>query len=511
MHEPAEGVGPSALLEIDGVSKRYGALLANDRISFGVAQGEVVGVLGENGAGKSTLMNIVSGLIQPDEGVVRLAGREVAFASPRDAAEAGIGMVHQHFKLVGAMTVAENLALGDPNRGRGLLHLDRLAREMRETVERLGVQLDFEARVDSLTVGQQQRVEILKVLSRRPRVLILDEPTAVLTREERPALFRLIAELAAQGAAVILISHKLEDIVESCQRVVVLRQGRVVSVSQVDGKRREDLVRLLVGDDLPALAKREPTSCAHDRLLDVRGLSLCRPDGTRALDDVSFCLHAGEILALCGVDGNGQSELMHVLAGLVRPATGSMRYWFDSGSGVPDAASIRRGGVCHIPEDRLRDGVMADASLMDNYLLTQLDDGRLNRRGWLRRSALRRATVEAVAAYAIRAPGVDAALSQLSGGNQQKLVLARELARDPRVVLAAHPTRGLDVQTIAFVNNQLLACRQRGAGVLLASADLSEAWQVADRIMVMAAGRLHGPVPLALTSLYEVGRWMTNR
>ena len=236
-----------------------------------------------------------------------------------------------------------------------------------------------------------------------------------------------------------------------------------------------------------------------------------RANGTLALEDVGFTLCEGEVLALCGVDGNGQTELMQTLAGLLRPEAGTVKYWFQPEGRALDACAARRGGVCHIPEDRLRDGVMAAASLQENYLLTQLDDPVLNRRGWLQPAALRRVTQAAIHAYAIRAPGVDALLSQLSGGNQQKLVLARELARGPRVVLAAHPTRGLDVQTIAFVNNQLLACRERGAGVLLACADLAEAWQVADRIMVLAAGRLYGPVPIAQTSLQEVGRWMTAR
>jgi len=501
----------SSLLEIDHLSKRFGAVLANQDISFDVGHGEVVGILGENGAGKSTLMNIISGLITPDAGQIKLNGAPVQFSSPRDAAAAGIGMVHQHFKLVGALTVAENLALGDPRWSRGRLRLTELRQATESIAGRLGMSLAFDQRVDRLTVGEQQRVEIMKVLARRPRLLILDEPTAVLSAEERPALFQMVAELAAQGTAVIIISHKLEDILESCRRVVVMRQGRVVSISEVGGKSKQDLIRLLVGDDLPVLEKAPPQTRSVECLLAVDDLVVARADRSVAVDRASFTLHSGEILALCGVDGNGQTELIHAIAGMLSPQSGTLKYWFAADGRRLDAAQVRAGGVSHIPEDRLRDGVLRHACLADNYLLTQLGDRRFNRRGWLRPKPVRSALKKAISEYSVRAPGETALMSQLSGGNQQKLVLARELESQPRLILAAHPTRGLDVQTIAFVNNQLLECKARGAGVLLASADLAEAWQVADRIMVMSAGKLHGPVPINETSIQEVGRWMTER
>lgn len=502
-----------ALLRLEGITKRYGSLVANDEVSFDVGQGEVVGILGENGAGKSTLMNVISGLIGPDGGTISLDGRAVVFNSPRDASDAGIGMVHQHFKLVGALTVAENLALGDPRWGRRMmLRFDDLKTTISDIAQRLGISVDFDSRVDRLTVGQQQRVEIMKVLSRRPRLLILDEPTAVLSQEERPALFNLVAELAAQGTSVIIISHKLEDILDSCRRVVVMRHGKVVSISDVGGKSRQDLIRLLVGDDMPTLGLKEQCVNAGQSLLKVSNLSVKRPNNTTALHDVDFELYRGEILALCGVEGNGQSELVQVVAGLLKPHSGRLQYWFDAdGSEYLDAAVLRRAGVCHIPEDRLRDGVLVDAPLADNFLLTHLDAAKFNTRGWLRPAMVQEALAEAVTAYSVKTPSLRATMSQLSGGNQQKLVLARELADDPSLIIAAHPTRGLDVKTIAFINNRLLARRSAGAGVLLASADLSEVWQVADRIMVLAAGRLHGPVPVSQTSIQEVGGWMTLR
>lgn len=499
------------LLEVTGLSKRFGNVVANDQISFQVAPGEIIGVLGENGAGKSTLMNMISGLISPDSGTIKLRGKEIQLKSPREAAEAGVGMVHQHFKLAGSLTVAENLALGDARWGRGRLRLDEMITQLSAMAQRLGITLDFNERIDELTVGQQQRVEILKVLSRQPHVLILDEPTAVLTREERPALFSLVAELAAQGTAVILISHKLEDILESCQRVVVLKQGKVVNTSFVKGKSREDLIRLLVGDDLPKLHREHVDTLATETLLSVSDLNLVRTDGTCAAEHISFTLESGEVLALCGVDGNGQSELMMALAGVVPPTSGCIRYWFQNSDARLDAHDIRSQGVCHIPEDRLRDGVMDQASLVDNFLLTQLYNPLFNQYGVLNSKEIRSAVAQAIQEYEIRTASMDTPIAKLSGGNQQKLVLARELSRQPRVVLAAHPTRGLDVQTIAFVNNQLLASRARGAGVLLVCADLNEAWQMADRIMVMSAGQLYGPVPLSETSLQEIGQWMTAR
>ncbi|MCB5364880.1 ABC transporter ATP-binding protein [Pusillimonas sp. CC-YST705] len=500
------------LLRLEGITKRYGSLIANDGVSLTLDAGEVMGILGENGAGKSTLMNVISGLIRPDGGTMQLNGQALVLSSPREAAEAGIGMVHQHFKLVGALTVAENLALGDPRWGRRmLLGFGGLRAEIGVLAKSLGVDVDFDVRVDRLTVGQQQRVEIMKVLSRKPRLLILDEPTAVLSQEERPALFRMVAGLAAQGTAVIIISHKLEDILESCRRVVVMRHGKVVNNSDVRGKSREDLIRLLVGDEMPVLAEKSGAVQSGQSLLKTAGLTIKRPNGTVALHEATFEVRRGEILALCGVEGNGQSELVRAVTGLLKPDAGRLDYWFGEGGDYLDAAALRRQGVCHIPEDRLKDGVLPDASLGDNFLLTHLGCAQFNRLGWLRPKQVETAVEEAVRDYAIKTPSLQAAMSQLSGGNQQKLVLARELASHPSLIVAAHPTRGLDVKTIAFINNQLLERRATGAGVLLASADLAEVWPIADRIMVLSAGRLHGPVAVSETTLQEVGRWMTQR
>ena len=509
----AEFAAGRPLLAVRGVTKVFGATVASDAVDLEVWPGEIVGILGENGAGKSTLMNMIAGLIAPDGGEIVLDGESVVFASPRDAAAAGIGMVHQHFKLIGSLTVAENIALGDPRWGRGVLRFEPLRREVGALAAALGMAVDFDRRVDELAVGEQQRVEILKVLSRRPRLLILDEPTAVLTQDERPGLFRMMAELAARGTAVIIISHKLEDILETCKRVVVMRGGRVVDAAPVSGRSRADLVRMIVGENLPNVSRGAKADAPSAPLMTVEALTIGRPNGTRAVEGASFTLMSREILGLCGVDGNGQSELIHALSGMLRPLSGRVVYHLE---GAPagawlDAAALRRLGLCHIPEDRHRHGILSAFPLTANYLLTHLGLRDFNRSGWLRQRTIRSRVTEAVAAFEVKAAGPQAIMSHLSGGNQQKLVLARELAAAPRIVIAAHPTRGLDIRTIAFVKQQLLRMREGGAGILLLSADLADIWEIADRVVVMTNGRLRGPVAVADTTLQEVGHWMTTQ
>ncbi|MDB5409609.1 MAG: hypothetical protein JWL84_4521 [Rhodospirillales bacterium] len=510
--EPAAAAAGFPFFELRQIAKRFGATVANDGIDLTLAPGEVLGILGENGAGKSTLMNIIAGLLTPDSGEMLIDGREASLASPREAAAAGIAMVHQHFKLIGTLTVAENIALGDPRWGGRILRLAPLRREIGAVAAGLGMAIDLDRRVDSLSVGEQQRVEILKVLSRRPRLLILDEPTAVLAQDERPGLFRMIAELASRGTAVIVISHKIEDIIESCGRVVVMRQGRVVDAAPVAGRTGAELVRMIVGDDLPPVVRGGAAAQEEAALLTVEGVTVRRSNGTLAVDHANFTLRAGEILGLCGVDANGQSELVQVLTGMMRPDGGVLRYHLDGAPpGWLDAAALRRLGLCHIPEDRHRHGILVGMALTANHLMTNLDRPVFNRRGWLRQGALDAGVERAIVDFAVTAPGPRALMAQLSGGNQQKLVLAREFAGAPRIVVAAHATRGLDQRTTTFVKQQLLRMRDAGAGVLLLSADLPEVWEIADRVMVMASGRLRGPVALNETSLQEVGHWMTAR
>jgi ABC-type uncharacterized transport system ATPase subunit len=498
------------LLELRGVTKCFPGVVANDDVSLALAAGEVLGVLGENGAGKSTLMNILAGLVAPDAGDILIDGSPVRFGAPREAVVAGIGMVHQHFKLIDALTVRENLALGDPRWGRRVIDYARLTASVGALARDLGVSFDPGARIDRLSVGQQQQVEILKALARTPRILILDEPTSVLAPDDRAGLFGMIRRLKQRGTGIFLISHRLEDILEVCDRVLVMRQGRVVGGGAVAGLARPDLVRMVVGDELPDIDHR-PAATGR-AVVNVERLMLRRANGAPAVADASFELRAGEITALCGVDGNGQSELIELLAGMLSPQSGRITYHLRGGQqiGPLAPASLRALGVAHVPEDRLRHGVVAAFSLAANWLLTNLWNAVFARLGWLRPDQARKRCSDAIRAYDIKANSPAAPLRNLSGGNQQKLVLARELADEPELVLAAHATRGLDVRTTDFVLRELLRARDRGAAVLLLSSDLDEAWQVADRVMVMSHGQLRGPTPLRATTRQQVGHWMTG-
>lgn len=500
------------LLALRGITKRYGELLANDAVSLEVAAGEVLGILGENGAGKSTLMNVLGGLTQADSGEIRLAGQPVIIDSPRAAAALGIGMVHQHYMLVPALTVAENFALGDTRWGAFPVDYHALEQRIGTLAQSLGMPIEFSARVRDLPIGAQQRVEILKALAREPRVLILDEPTAVLPPAERSALFNMVRTLRQRGVAIILISHKLEDMLEACDRVVVMRQGRVAATRPIAGASRGDLVRLVVGEEqLPANPR--PVPALARVALKVEGLRARRSDGTLAFSEVSFALHAGEVLGVAGVDGNGQSELVHILTGMAKPDAGRLVYRIADRehAGPLSAGTLRRLGLAHIAEDRLRHGAIGPLDLAANWLLTHLHLPRFNRLGWVAPGTASAHVRTAIVDYSIQTHGPSARLEELSGGNQQKLVIARELANRPAIVIAAYPTRGLDVRTMAFVKAQLLAARNRGAAVLVVSNDLAEITEIADSVMVMAGGHAHGPVPAATTTLQGLGAWMTGR
>lgn len=498
----------SPMLEVRGLTKRFGAVVANSGIGFELAAGEVLGVLGENGAGKSTLMHMLSGLISPDAGEILVCGAPVQFDSPRAAARSGIGMVHQHFRLAGALSVEDNLALGDLVPGRFRQRRVQLRHEAEAIASQLGIAIPFSAPVASLGVAEQQRVEIVKTLLRRPRILILDEPTAVLPPDAREGLFGLVRALTAGGTSVLLISHRLEDVTSCCNRVLVLRGGRAVGMLPVEGASHLDFVRLMFGSDSAVSTSNDGESRAcrksSDRpLLTVEELSVAGRPGVRS---ISFRLHAGEILGLCGVDGNGQSELIKCLAGMVPPIGGRLTYDFggEQQLGPLPADRLRRLGLAHIPEDRLHDGVVAQGSLTVNWRLTTLDhaSGRS-------RANARNALREAISSLHIKARGLEDPISSLSGGNQQKLVLARELSTSPSIILAAHPARGVDLRTAAAITERLREARGRGAGIILLSGDLDELWSVADRVMVMADGLLRGPVDVAESSPVDVGHWMT--
>lgn len=495
------------LLELRAVTKRYPGVLANDNVGLTVEAGEVVAVLGENGAGKSTVMNIIAGLVRPDTGEILIGGRPARPRSPRDAAAMGIGMVHQHFKLVPTMTVAENIVLGDYRAGRLLLRPARNRARIAGLMAELGLAASPDDLVGDLDLGARQKVEIAKALFRDAGILILDEPTAILSRRECDQLYDIIRRLAARGVAVLLISHKLDDVFAVCDRVYVMRGGRVVGERTVAGTPRDTLVRLVVGGELDLAERDTQTSPAGPALIRVADVMLRRPGAPPVLEDVSFDLHRGEILAVAGVEGNGQAELVEALAGMLAPAAGRIDYDFLAGR--PTARRLRQAGLGHVPGDRHGMAMLGDLSLHDNVMLTHFHMPGFSRGGLLRRGVATSLAARLIDRFEVRTPGAATAIGRLSGGNQQKLVVGRELNHATRVLLAAHPTRGLDLRTIAFMQRQLLAHRDRGGAVLLVSSDLAEIWRVADRVMVASSGRLRGPVRIADTTIEEVGAWMT--
>ena len=471
---------------MSAITKRYPGVVANDGIDITLDRGEIVGLLGENGAGKSTLVNILAGLTQPDSGAIAIDGERVQIRSPRDAADHGIGMVHQHFKLVGTLTVAENVALG-----RGTLRsqggMAAVHRRIRELSAELGLEVDPAARVEDLSVGRKQRVEILKLLYGGARILVFDEPTAVLTPVEWKELAGVLRGLADAGRGILFISHKLDEHLDVSHRCVVLRDGAVVGSTPTADATARDLATMMVGREVVLRAHRTPQP-AGDVVLQVQDLAATDPDGHAVLDGLSFDLRAGEILGVAGVDGNGQRELEEALLGLLPRTTGTISV--DGEVLEPSARNWRRAGGAVIPGDRHRTGVALDLTLRENLMITELGRRPASRRGVLRRGYAKRHAASVLAAFDVRAPNAEVRMGQLSGGNQQKVVLARELWDEPRILVAAQPTRGLDVGAMEAVYGRILDHRARGGATLLISAELEEVLTLSDRVAVLFRGRL---------------------
>lgn len=496
------------MVEVRHITKRFPGLVANDDISFAVRRGEIHAIVGENGAGKSTLMKILAGLHSPDAGEIRLEGRPVRLRGPRHAAQLGIGMVHQHFMLIPRFTVTENVVLGSEPGGRARLDLATARARVEALARRYRLDVDPDARVADLSVGQQQRVEILKVLYRGARLLILDEPTAVLAPQEVEELFRHLRALRQQGATVLFISHKLDEVLAIADRITVLRRGRVVGTVEARAATKAQLAEMMVGRPVLFRVQR-PEPARQDEPappLALEGVT-CREGGRAVLDGVSLTVRAGEIYAVAGVEGNGQAELVQVVAGL-RPVDGGRLRLFGHDAAGWSVARRRAAGLAVIPEDRQRQALVLPMTLWENALLGSHRDPRWRRGPLYRPAAIRAQVARLVAAYDVRTPSLDVPVAALSGGNQQKLVLARELERGPRLVVAAQPTRGLDVGAIEFVWGQLLAARARGLGILLISADLEEILALADRIGVLVRGRLVGDVPRDEATPERLGRLM---
>ena len=494
-------------LELRGITKRFGSLVANDHINLVVQPGEIRALLGENGAGKTTLMNVLYGLVQPDEGEILLDDKQVVIHSPRDAIRARVGMVHQHFMLVPVFTVAENVTLGSERvRGLatpamnlgglripalglpslGLLDRRKARRDVLELSERFGLRVDPDALVEDLPVGVQQRVEIIKALLRDARVLVLDEPTAVLTPGESEDLFRIMRELREGGRSIIFISHKLKEVQAIADTITVIRRGKVVG-DRPPAASDAELASLMVGRSVQLRVSKAPASPA-DVVLDVQDLSVHGERGEHSLRGVSFQVRAGEILGVASVQGNGQTELCEALMGL-RPSTGSVRL---DGTDISHASTRARlrAGIGYIPEDRTEDGLVGDFSVADNLVLDVYDRPPYASGIALNLAAIRDSAARRVEEYDVRTTSVLTPAGTLSGGNQQKVVVAREMGRDAKLLLASQPTRGLDVGSIEFVHKRLVAQRDAGTAVLIVSSELDEIYALADRIAVMYEGRI---------------------
>jgi ABC-type uncharacterized transport system ATPase subunit len=478
------------LLELLGITKRFPGIVANDHVDFELAKGEVHALLGENGAGKSTLMNILYGLYHPDEGEIRLDGKRIRIDSPRDAIDRGIGMVHQHFMLIPVMTVAENIVLAtEPTKG-PFLDLASAESRVRELSSQYGLTVRPEAKVASISVGMQQRAEILKALYRGAEILILDEPTAVLTPQEASELFAIIRSLQEGGKSIIFISHKLNEVLEIADRITVLRQGKKIDTVPREGATREGLARLMVGREV-VLSVEKPAAEPGEALLEVEDLVVVDERGLEAVRGVSFEVKAGEIVGIAGVDGNGQSELIDALTGLRSPSTGTIAA---AGENLSSANARKHldAGVGHIPEDRQVRGLVLDFTLAENLALHDYAKEPNSRWGWLYPGRLIERAARLLKEFDVRGGRPQTLAAALSGGNQQKVVIAREVSRDPRILVAAQPTRGLDVGAIEFVHRRLVKERDEGRAILLVSFELEEILSLSDRILVVYEGRIVG-------------------
>ncbi|HEY7483401.1 MAG TPA: ABC transporter ATP-binding protein [Streptosporangiaceae bacterium] len=502
---PAVGADAAPAVELHGITKRFPGVVANHDIDIEVRRGTVHAIVGENGAGKSTLMKILYGMQRPDEGSIVVDGQAATFHSPSDAIGRGIGMVHQHFMLADYLTVLENVVLG----AEGLHGIGAAARRrIKEISDQYGLGVQPDRMVEDLGVGDRQRVEILKVLYRGAHILILDEPTAVLVPQEVDELFANLRELKREGLTVIFISHKLDEVLSVADWITVIRRGTTVASVDPPSVTARELAHLMVGSELPVPELREST-VTDQPILQVTGLTVRSPEGRAVLEDVSFTIHRGEVLGLAGVEGNGQAELVEAIMGMRPIDTGEIVL---AGKTVSawDTRRRRDAGIGYIPEDRQRHGLLLEAPLWENRVLGH-QTTRPNVKGpWIDRAGARADTRRIVSAYDVRTPGIDVLASSLSGGNQQKLIVGREMSGDPVLLVAAHPTRGVDVGAQAFIWDQLRAARANGLAVLMISADLDELIGMSDSLKVMLRGRLVADVDPQTVTPEELGSAMTG-
>jgi len=506
---PEHPAGEHPAVEIRGVTKRYPRVTACDNVNLVVREGEIHAIVGENGAGKSTLMKLLYGLVRPDSGDIQLRGEYLRAHRPCDSIRLGLGMVHQHFMLIDPLTVAENVVLGsEPVRG-GLFVDTRAAREMvRALSDRYGLELDPDARIEDLSVGLEQRVEIVKVLFRGAEILILDEPTGVLTPHEVADLFTTLRLLKKSGHTIIFITHKLDEVLELADRITVMRAGRITGEVKASVTSKEELARMMVGRDV-LLEVDRGESTPGEPVLEVSGLSASRRKGVRALDAVDLSVRAGEVLGIAGVQGNGQTELVEVLTGLRRPGAGSIKLCGEEIGGL-SPRTVRDLGVAHVPEDRQERGLVLQFTLSENLVLGRHHQRPFSARGMVSTRAVSAHAEELIASHDIRPTDPTEIAESLSGGNQQKVIVAREFDGSPKLLIASQPTRGVDIGAIEFVHKSLIEMRDAGAGVLLISAELSEIMTLSDRIAVMYRGCIVAEFKAGTVSEEELGMHMTG-
>ncbi len=498
-------------IEMQNITKTFPGIIANDNVTLQLRKGEIHALLGENGAGKSTLMSVLFGLYQPDSGVIKKDGKTVDIKNPNDANDLGIGMVHQHFKLVQCFSVLDNIILGDETVKMGFLQKDVARKKIMELSDRYGLMVDPDALVEDITVGMQQRTEILKMLYRENEILIFDEPTAVLTPAEIDELMKIMKNLAKEGKSILFISHKLAEIMAVADRCTVLRRGKYIGTVDIKDTNENELSRMMVGRDVSLVAEKEPSK-PGDVILHVENVSVAsRLHHKNAVNNVSFDVRAGEIVCIAGIDGNGQSELVYGLSGLESCTSGTVTL---SGKDITRAPirerSIARMG--HIPEDRHKHGLVMDYPLSYNLVLQRYYEPEFSTKaGFLKKDEIDKYAEKLISQYDIRSgQGASTIVRSMSGGNQQKAIIARELDKDPELLIAVQPTRGLDVGAIEFIHKQIIAHRDAGHGILLVSLELEEVMSISDRILVMYEGQIVGEFDPKETTVEELGLYMAG-
>jgi len=496
-------------LELRGITKRFPGVVANDQVNLTLQTGEVLGLIGENGAGKSTLMNVLYGLYKPDEGEIIVDGQATQFLSPADAIAAGIGMVHQHFMLVPVFTVAENVVLGIEPTGRfGTLDIEKARSMVLEISDRYHLNLDPDAKIEDLPVGVQQRVEIVKVLLRDAQIVVFDEPTAVLTPSEIVEFFGIVKTLIDAGRGVVFITHKLKEALTVSDRIVVMRRGQVVGEVEPSKATESEIAEMMVGRAVLLVVEKKPAQPGKT-VFSVQGLHVLDPDGRVVVQDISFEVREGEIVGIAGVQGNGQTELVEALTGLRRTSAGVVTL---DGVEITDASPRKRHemGIAHIPEDRLRQGLIGGLTIGENLILTRYHDEAFSNGVIMHWDDVRQLSADLIEKYDIRTPSADMLASTLSGGNQQKVIVARELSRDLRLTIASQPTRGVDVGSIEYIHERLVEERDSRTAILIVSTELDEVMTLADRLLVMYRGRIVASVDPRTTSAMDVGLYMAG-